>query len=323
MGQSDSEQGFGLGLSLVKDICNQNGWNIKCSCKTGSIIFTLTINDFVIESSKTSPAQRQIIELGLGKSQSSDKERQSVLIVEDNDELRGFLVDLLSSDYKVSNAANGLKGLGLAIDNMPDLVISDVMMPEMDGFSLVKGLAEHDNTSHIPAILLTAKTEEESKLKGLELGAVDYIAKPFEARQLLLKIKNTLERQKLRFKTQQSQDAPIENIVSERDQKFIERLEQLVEKNYADNEFNVEKLVGSVAMSERQLQRKLKAIFNQTPAEYIRNFRLLKAKQLLLEGKSISLTSDLVGFNSSSYFSRSFKTAFGQSPKEFITQSPK
>jgi len=197
------------------------------------------------------------------------------------------------------------------------------MMPEMDGFSLVKALAEHDNTSHIPAILLTAKADEESELKGLELGAVDYIAKPFEARQLLLKIKNTLDRQKLRFKTQQNPDDPIESIVSERDQKFIERLNQLVEKNYADSEFCVEKLVDSIAMSERQLQRKLKALFNQTPAEYIRNYRLLKAKELLIEGKSISLTSDLVGFNSSSYFSRSFKTAFGQSPKEFITQSPK
>lgn len=197
------------------------------------------------------------------------------------------------------------------------------MMPEMDGFSLVKALAEHDNTSHIPTILLTAKADEESELKGLELGAVDYIAKPFEARQLLLKVKNTLERQKLRFKTQHNQEEATENIVSERDQKFIERLNLLVESNYADNEFSVEKLVDSVAMSERQLQRKLKALLNQTPAEYIRNYRLLKAKELLLAGKSISMTSDLVGFNSSSYFSRSFKTAFGQSPKEFVAQSPK
>lgn len=323
LGQSDSEQGFGLGLSLVRDICKQNGWNINCSSKAGSVIFTLTINDFVIESTKTSPAQRQIMELGAGKIESKEKERQSLLIVEDNDELRGFLVDLLSSDYKVSNAANGSKGVELAIEHIPDLIISDVMMPEMDGFSLVKALAKHDNTSHIPTMLLTAKADEESELRGLELGAVDYISKPFEARQLLLKVKNTLERQKLRFKTQQNQNDPMESIVSERDQKFIERLNQLVEKNYADNEFSVEKLVDSVAMSERQLQRKLKAIFNQTPAEYIRNYRLLKAKELLIEGKSISLTSDLVGFNSSSYFSRSFKTAFGQSPKEFITQSPK
>ncbi|TMP45339.1 MULTISPECIES: two-component regulator propeller domain-containing protein [unclassified Pseudoalteromonas] len=323
LGQSDSEPGFGLGLSLVRDICSQNGWKITCSSKTGSVAFSLTINDFCIESNQESPAQRQIIELGAGKAVSSNQEQQSLLIVEDNDELRGFLVDLLSSDYKTFNAANGSKGLELAIEYIPDLIISDVMMPEMDGFSLVKALAEHDNTSHIPAILLTAKADEESELKGLELGAVDYIAKPFEARQLLLKIKNTLDRQKLRFKTQQNPDDPIESIVSERDQKFIERLNQLVEKNYADSEFCVEKLVDSIAMSERQLQRKLKALFNQTPAEYIRNYRLLKAKELLIEGKSISLTSDLVGFNSSSYFSRSFKTAFGQSPKEFITQSPK
>lgn len=320
LGQSDSEQGFGLGLSLVRDICNQNDWNINCTSKTDSVVFTLTIIDFEIESGKTSAAQRQIIELGVEKVQSSDKERQSVLIIEDNDELRGFLVDLLSSDYEVSDAANGLQGLELAIESIPDLIISDVMMPELDGFSLVKALAEHDNTSHILTILLTAKADEESELRGLELGAVDYISKPFEARQLLLKVNNTLARLKLRFKAQQNHDETIDTIVSERDQKFIQRLNQLVDKNYADCEFNVEKLVNSVPMSERQLQRKLKAIFNQTPAEYIRNYRLLKAKELLLEGKSISLTSDLVGFNSSSYFSRSFKTAFGQSPKEFITQ---
>ena len=323
LGQSDSEPGFGLGLSLVRDICSQNGWKITCSSKTGSVAFSLTINYFCIESNQESPAQRQIIELGAGKATSSNQEQQSLLIVEDNDELRGFLVDLLSSDYKTFNAANGSKGVELAIEHIPDLIISDVMMPEMDGFSLVKALAEHDNTSHIPVILLTAKADEESELKGLELGAVDYIAKPFEARQMLLKVKNTLARQKLRFKTQQNPDDHIESIVSERDQKFIERLNLLVEKNYADSEFSFEKLVDSIVMCERQLQRKLKALFNQTPAEYIRNYRLLKAKELLIEGKSISLTSDLVGFNSSSYFSRSFKTAFGQSPKEFITQSPK
>ncbi|MDT0603415.1 hybrid sensor histidine kinase/response regulator transcription factor [Thalassotalea castellviae] len=323
LGQSDSEQGFGLGLSLVRDICRQNGWNIKCLSKTGSVIFILTIDGFCIESNQSTPAQRQIVELGANKTRASKQERQSLLIVEDNDELRGFLVDLLSRDYKVTSEDNGSKGVEAAIEQIPDLIISDVMMPELNGFSLVKALAEHDNTSHIPTILLTAKADEESELTGLEVGAVDYITKPFEARQLLLKVKNTLERQKLKFNVKQSQYEPIETIMNERDQHFIERLNQIVEQSYANNEFTVEKLVDAVAMSERQLQRKLKALFNQTPAEYIRNYRLLKAKELLLEGKSISLTSDFVGFNSSSYFSRSFKSAFGLSPKEFITKHTK
>jgi len=323
LGQSDSEQGFGLGLSLVLDICRQNSWDIHCESRDASVLFTLTIDDFAIETNNVTPAHRQILALGVSKTSSSHQQRQSLLIVEDNDELRGFLTDILSSEYKVSSAENGAIGLEYAIENIPDLIISDVMMPKMDGFSLVKALSEHDNTSHIPTILLTAKVDEESELKGLELGAIDYIAKPFEARQLLLKVSNTLARQKLRFKAKQTQDEPVENIISERDQKFITRLNDTVERRYTDSEFNVEQLVDAVAMSERQLQRKLKALFNQTPAEYIRNFRLVKAKALLLEGKSISLTSDLVGFNSSSYFSRSFKSAFGQSPKDFIAHSNK
>ena len=323
LGQSDSEKGFGLGLSLVKEICNRYEWQIECKSNINDIAFNLTISEYSIEQVKSTPAQRQLIELGIKKNSKTSKLQHSVLVVEDNDELRNFIVELISNDYAVLTASNGKEALNIAIDKIPDLIISDVMMPEMDGFSLVKALSEHDNTCHIPTILLTAKADEQSKLEGLELGAIDYITKPFEARQLTLKVKNNLERIQKRLLTQVTNEEPEKNVISERDQKFIERLNKTVELNYQDNQFNVEKLVANAAMSERQLQRKLKALFNQTPAEYIRNYRLLKAKELLLKGKSISLTSDLVGFNSPSYFSRSFKTAFNQSPKEFITQHTK
>lgn len=322
LGQSDSEQGYGLGLALVKEICQQNGWNINVTSEGGIVAFTLTITDFTLTSAVSQPSG--VLTEKEQKAPSKHKNKQSVLIVEDNDELRQFIEDLLADTYQIYTATNGKVGLDKAIEHIPDLIISDVMMPEMDGFELVKALSEHDNTSHIPTILLTAKADEQSQLKGLELGAIDYIAKPFETKKLILKINNTLERQRLRFKSQDIKEEAIPApITSERDQKFIQRLNDTVEKNYQDNEFTVEKLVNTAAMSERQLQRKLKALFNQTPAEYIRNYRLLKAKELLLQGKSISLTSDLVGFNSSSYFSRSFKIAFNQSPKEFITQHTK
>ena len=322
--QSDSEQGFGLGLSLVKDICRQNNWQITCQSDANSVTFILLIEQFSVDSAIETPAQRQLIELGANKEPSDNQEKQTILVAEDNDELREFLIDLLNLNYHTISAENGELAVKHAIEQIPDLVISDVMMPKMDGYAVVKALSEHDNTCHIPVILLTARADEESKVKGLELGAVDYIAKPFEARQLLYKLKNTLARKRslLHYTNDETGNKP-EAIVSERDRKFITRLNLTVEKHYNDNGFTVERLVAAAAMSERQLQRKLKALFNQTPAEYIRNYRLIKAKVLLLEGKPISFVSDTVGFNSASYFSRSFKAAFGQSPKDFISQSTK
>jgi DNA-binding response OmpR family regulator len=251
-----------------------------------------------------------------GKTSSSNK--QSILIVEDNTELRDFLADIFSDDFSVITAKNGLLGVNSAIDEIPDIVISDVMMPELNGYQLVEKLTQHDNTCHIPVILLTAKADKESELKGLELGSVDYITKPFDAKELLLKVKNTLTRKHALLNTTKNTDKHNVQYTSEREKKFIDKLNQIVEKNYIDSDFTVEQLVDQIAMSERQLQRKLKATFNQTPAEFIRYFRLQKSKELLLTGKSISNVADLVGFNSSSYFSRSFKATFEQSPSEFI-----
>jgi len=325
LGQSDSEPGFGLGLTLVKQICNDYQWQINCKSDAKSVAFEWVLNDFSIEVPPHSSAQSQLLELGINKERSKVIDKQSLLIVEDNTELRTFLEDLLKAKYQIITAPDGESGLKLAIEAIPDLVISDVMMPKMDGFALVKALAEHDNTSHIPTILLTAKADEQSELLGLELGAVDYISKPFEAKQLLLKVKNTLAKQKSLLKGQlkQANSNTPNKVVNEREQRFVDRLNLALEQNYQDSLFNVEKLVDVAAMSERQLQRKLKALFNQTPAEYIRNYRLIKAKELLLAGKTISFVSDTVGFNSSSYFSRSFKAAFGQSPKEFISTEKK
>jgi ligand-binding sensor domain-containing protein/signal transduction histidine kinase/CheY-like chemotaxis protein/AraC-like DNA-binding protein len=321
LGQSDSEQGFGLGLAYVQEICRQNNWLIECSSTDNSVEFCLTIQGAELQKSSSTPAQRQIIELGLNKKEPNNSQQQSILVIEDNDELRGFLAEILSMSYSVSTAENGSLGLQQAIEHMPDLIISDVMMPELDGFSLIKALSQHDNTCHIPSILLTAKADQPSQLLGLEMGAVDYITKPFDARQLLLKVKNILNQHQALLKLRlHGDDSGTEQVtyISERDKRFCERLNELIDTYYPNSEFGVEQLVSRIAMSERQLQRKLKALFNQTPAEYLRNYRLVKAKELLLEGKSITIVSDLVGFNSASYFSRSFKAAFEMSPSEFI-----
>lgn len=325
LGQSDSEQGFGLGLSFVKDICQENNWQIECNSEIGnSVSFILTINDFsILKEDKQTAAQRQINHLEIYKTSvpKTNKNKQSILIVEDNSELRNFLADIFSSEYAVTASENGQLGVDVAIEEIPDLIISDVMMPELNGYQLVEQLTQHDNTCHIPIILLTAKADKESELKGLELGSIDYITKPFNSRELLLKVKNTLSRKQSLLSTTQTEEKQQKVIfTSERDKKFVDKLNNIVEKNYSDSYFSVEQLVDQIAMSERQLQRKLKAVFNQTPAEFIRYYRLKKSKELLLAGKSISNVADLVGFNSSSYFSRSFKSTFDQSPSEFIKE---
>ncbi|MBL4941453.1 MAG: response regulator [Colwellia sp.] len=327
LGQSDSEQGFGLGLAFVKELCQQNNWHIECKSnqdlnnKNSSVSFILTIDDYSLLEDDATPAQRQINQLAVNKNKkTTEKNKQSILIVEDNAELRDFLADIFSVEYTVTTAKNGLLGVNSAIDEIPDLIISDVMMPELNGYQLVEQLTQHDNTCHIPIILLTAKADKESELKGLELGSIDYITKPFDAKELLLKVKNILTKKQLILDTTNAANKHSVQYTSDRDKNFIEKLNNIVEKNYIDSTFTVEQLVDQIAMSERQLQRKLKAIFNQTPAEFIRYFRLQKSKELLLAGKSISNVADLVGFNSSSYFSRSFKSSFEQSPSEYIQE---
>jgi len=325
LGQSDSEQGFGLGLAFVKELCLQNNWKIDCkSIKNNSVSFILTIADYSILKEETvTPALQQLNQSGVSKKRkATGNNKQSILIVEDNTELREFLADIFSGDYSVTTVKNGLLGINLAIEEIPDIIISDVMMPELDGYQLVEQLTQHDNTCHIPIILLTAKADKESELKGLELGSIDYITKPFDAKELQLKVKNTLTRKlallsEFRNTTKTTEKHNVQ-YTTERDKNFIEKLNLIVEQNYIDSNFSVEQLVDKIAMSERQLQRKLKAVFNQTPAEFIRYYRLQKSKELLLAGKSISNVADLAGFNSSSYFSRSFKATFEQSPSEFI-----
>jgi YesN/AraC family two-component response regulator len=246
--------------------------------------------------------------------------KQSILVVEDSDELREFLVTFLSMEYCVYSANNGQSGIDLAIDKLPDMIISDIMMPSVNGFELVSQLSQNEQTSHIPIILITAKVDHESQLKGLSMGAVDYITKPFDIKNISFKLKNTLLRQKKLLSSHLIKDnhGIDKGVVNESDQLFLKKLNQIIANNYQDSNFSVAKLIDEIGITERQLQRKFKRLFQEQPATYIRNYRLRKAKKLLLTGHPIAIISDNVGFNSQSYFSQSFKSAFGQSPKDFI-----
>jgi YesN/AraC family two-component response regulator len=248
---------------------------------------------------------------------------QSVLVVEDNDELREFLVTFLSMEYLVYSADNGQSGIKLAIERSPDMIISDVLMPIKDGFELVSQLSQNKQTCHIPIILITAKIDKESQHKGLSLGAVDYITKPFDIKNISFKLKNILMRQRKLLSSHLTKDNQDDDKVqhNEPDKLFLKKLDHIIANSYQDSNFSVAKLISEIGITERQLQRKFKRLYNEKPATYIKNYRLNKAKELLLKGQSIAITSDNVGFNSQSYFSQSFKEAFGKSPKDFTLKN--
>jgi DNA-binding response OmpR family regulator len=251
--------------------------------------------------------------------------KPNLLIVEDNPDLRHFIAETMQSDYQIMTAENGKIGLAAAIEHTPDLIISDVMMPEMDGFEMCETLKKDERTSHIPIILLTAKAGQRHKVEGLETGADAYLTKPFDEQELLVRAKNLVEqRRKLqeRFAGVGRLEGvqhlkPEEVIVTSTDQRFLEKVTAAIEQNMDNEFFSVEDLASQVAFSRSQLHRKLKALTGKSPNELIREFRMMRAKELLEKGAgNVSEVAMEVGYSSLSYFTRSFKQAFGVLPSE-------
>lgn len=246
--------------------------------------------------------------------------RPTVLIVEDNADLRFYLSNSLQEKYKVHEAADGEQGLATACEVVPDLIISDLMMPRMDGLQLCERLKADERTSHIPIILLTAKTDIETKLDGLHLGADDYMAKPFDAREFQARISNLIENRRVlqeKFSKKFNLSATEIQVESLED-RFLKKVKSSIETRMSDPAFGVESLAEEVAMSTIQVYRKLKAITGQTPNDLIRNIRLERAASLLRQhAGNVSEVADQVGFNNLSYFSKCFREKYGVSPSEF------
>ncbi len=247
-----------------------------------------------------------------------------VLIVEDDHELNEFIVSGLTSDFKVAGAFNGQEGLEVARKMNPDIIITDIMMPEMDGIELCKILRKDLATSHIPVVFLTAKTMHEDEIKGLEIGAVDYIYKPFNLVSLKLKIQNILEnRKRIQGRIRADQIMQPEYIeLGSLDENFLKDAVDAVNKYLDDPSFDVEKFSHEIGISANQAYRKMKALTGQTAKEFIRNQRLKTSATLLLQKKrSISEIIYMVGFSTPSYFTRCFKENYGCTPKEFIERN--
>jgi DNA-binding response OmpR family regulator len=247
-------------------------------------------------------------------------EQPVLLIVEDNVDVRAYIRDYLEQDYQIIEAIDGEDGLAISAEKIPDLIISDVMMPKMDGYELCRRLKTDERTSHIPVILLTARAGGENKVEGLETGADDYIIKPFDARELQVRVKNLIEqRRKLRERfrkeiTLQPKDIAITSM----DEQFLKKAMEVIEQNLSDPEFSTEVFAKGVAMSRMQLNRKLRALTDQSTHEFIRTYRLKRAAQLLQHrAGTVSEICYDVGFNSLSHFAKVFREQFGQSPSEY------
>jgi len=255
--------------------------------------------------------------------ESTDKqELATILIVEDNADLRNYIRGHLKNEYQVFEAADGVEGLEQAMKAIPNLIISDVMMPQMGGFELCAKLKTDERTSHIPVILLSARASSESKIEGLETGADDYLTKPFDAHELQIRIKNLIEqRKKLRERFRKEIVLqPSEIAVTSADEKFLERAMKSINQHLADPDFGIETFVKEAGMSRMQLHRKLKALAGYSASEFIRIMRLKRAAYLLLHGKeTVAEIAYQVGFNSPSYFTRCFREQFGVPPSEYVS----
>lgn len=247
---------------------------------------------------------------------------ETILVVEDNEDLRLVLQTELEDDYEVLLAKDGREGLELAVLHVPDLVITDIMMPVMFGLELCKELKTNEVTNHIPVVMLTARSKEDEQIEGLEHGANDYISKPFSVPILKMRVRNLLEsRRNYRNRILQQVDdtGGIEAVPFE--DRFMERIVKQVGEHMSDPDFKVESLSTAMNMAERTLQRNLKAMTNQTPQELIRSMRLNRARDLLENSNlSVSEVAFQVGYLEPTNFSRSFKKQFGFSPSQLRSE---
>lgn len=329
-------EGTGIGLALVYELTLRLGGTISVqsqaegSAATPGTRFLLEIPvQQVSDYSETQPVVAPISLIGLpllttDKGHITDVTLTDgtplLLVVEDNAELREFIVAELAITYRIRSAANGYEGWLLAKEELPDVIVSDLTMPRMDGYALLEQVKTDPITNHIAVVLLTASVEQESRLKGFAFGADEYVTKPFHVGELRLRIRNLLSRQqKLReqYRRQFAQPdapAPLETVQD----KFLRRLYQLVEERLDDSTLNVEWLADQLAMNRKTLYLKVQSLLHLSPNEFIRQYRLRKAIDLLRTGHNISEAAYLTGFDSPSYFTKVFRDFYHQTPTDYL-----
>lgn len=343
-----NSKGIGIGLAFVRDmvILHQGSITVESEIDKGStftvslpvekeayegvpeiVCKDITDSDFEVRSSETDSiaigVNDDILDLDIDKSRS---EYPILLVVDDNADIRSFLKQTLRHKYVIYEAENGALGLELATKVLPNIILTDILMPVMDGIEFCQKIKSQKETSHIPVIMLTAKLSQESEIKGLKTGADDYIRKPFDIELLELKLQNIIkQRNKLRKRFNSNiAFQPKDVTVTTLDEQFLQQAIDIVEKHMMNTDFNVEMLVKEMGLSRSNLYLKFKEITGLSSSEFIRNIRLKRAVQLFQKSDySVKEIMYMTGFNTASYFAKCFKKQFGVIPSEYVRQNVK
>ncbi|MBC8401643.1 MAG: response regulator [Candidatus Marinimicrobia bacterium] len=336
--ETREHEGAGIGLSLTKELVELHKGDISVESQEGKgTTFTVSLHlgkshlkpeeiveDFERAGESFEPSSL-LTEPELVSEQQSPTSKKGVpivLIVEDNTDVRNYIHGYLK-EYRCFEAADGEEGLHLALKKIPDLIVSDIMMPKMDGVEFCKQIKSDERTSHIPVILLTAKADIESKLEGLETGADDYLTKPFEAKELKARVKNLIDQRRQlreRFRKEINPD-PDDMPISPLDTEFLQNAMKAVNRHLEEPEFGVAELSKELFTSRQHLYRKLQALLGLTGQEFIRSIRLKRAARMLRSHTDqITQIAYKTGFNNPSYFTECFRKEFGQTPSSYEKQ---
>jgi DNA-binding response OmpR family regulator len=342
---SNGQPGTGIGLALCKEMVKLHKGTIHATSSVkGDTAFTVRLpvdlknfsaDEVSAKSEKTrglkarrssagEKVDKERAEAGsvtLPLSSCSEGETPLLLIVEDNKDVRNYIKGILDEEYETREAGDGESGYRIALKQMPDLIISDVMMPGMDGYEMTSRLKNDDRTSHIPIILLTAKAAPSDKINGYKQGADDYIMKPFEAQELTVRIKNLIEqRRKLRRLFIKESIFSLENkVITPLDKKFLEKAVQIIKKHLADTSFNVDAFARELSIGRTTLFKKIMALVGEPPSELIKRVRLTHAAYMLKKNAgNVSEIALDVGFSNPAYFSKCFRKQFGVNPSQYI-----
>jgi signal transduction histidine kinase/ligand-binding sensor domain-containing protein/DNA-binding response OmpR family regulator len=333
------QEGTGIGLSLTKELVELHRGKIEVESEEGkgtTVIISIPLGKEHLKPEEISESEKDEEKVTFVPTESisfnetstekldfdliRETEKSLLLIVEDNSDVRRYIKDNLIKDYRILEAVDGEDGWNKSIEQIPDLIVSDVLMPKMDGFQLCEKLKTDERTSHIPVILLTAKAAKQDKIEGYEIGADDYIMKPFEPDELRARIKNLIEQRKRLhehfqkrgiFDTEKSKIASV-------DKKFLQKTFEVIDSNISNTDLSVETIAESLAVSRYVLYKKLIALTGESPVEIIRRIRLNKAA-VLIEKKfgNLSEIALEVGFNNPAYFSDCFRRQFGVAPSQY------